>query len=72
MGRDKYIPTFTDLTDWNIKVYQNTGGTRSKTIVSKQNDETEYFFKGSKVIPETKEIRYPLEFWSEIASSKIG
>lgn len=31
----------------------------------------EYFIKGSKVTKDG-EIRYPMEFWSEIASSKIG
>lgn len=69
---DRYIPTFTDVSDWNINVYINTGGTRSKQIAVHPETDKEYFFKGSKVIKDTKEIRYPTEFWSEIVSSKVG
>ncbi len=69
---DKLIPTFTDISKWNINVYTNTGGTRSKQIAVHPETDKEYFFKGSKVIKDTNEIRYPTEFWSEIVSSKIG
>lgn len=69
---DKLIPTFTDISEWNINVYINTGGTRSKQIAVHPETDKEYFFKGSKVIKDTNEIRYPTEFWSEIVSSKIG
>lgn len=69
---DRYIPTFTDVSNWNINVYTNTGGTRSKQIAIHPETDKEYFFKGSKVIKDTREIRYPTEFWSEIVSSKIG
>lgn len=68
---DKLIPTYTDISNWNVNVYQSTGGTRSKIITTPLNTNTEYFFKGSKVT-ELDEIKYPLEFWSEIISSKVG
>lgn len=63
--------TFTDISNWQRNFHYNTGGTRSKTIVINPDNYEEYFFKGSK---ETSEgvIRYPMEFWSEIVSSKIG
>lgn len=66
-----YIPTYTDISDWNIKVFLTTSGTRSKKIVEHTETGNEYFFKGSKEL-DTGEIRYPQEFWSEIVSSKIG
>ena len=68
---DKYKPTYTDISEWQINHYQNTGGTRSKKIALNPENDTEYFFKGSKQLP-SGEIRYPTEFWSEIVSSKIG
>jgi hypothetical protein len=67
----KTITTYTDITDWNYLIYQNTTGSRSKKITVNPITEDEYFFKGSKELP-TGEIRYPTEFWSEIISSKIG
>ncbi len=67
-----FIPTYTDISDWGKIEYTSTGGTRSKKIVIHPEEQKEYFFKGSKVIQETGEIRYPFEFWSEIISSKIG
>ena len=67
----KYIPTFTDISKWHIQVYTNTGGSRSKKIAINPQTEEEYFFKGSKITKDG-EIRYPMEFWSEIISSKIG
>ena len=66
-----FIATYTDVTDWNFLVYQNTTGSRSKKITVNPITEDEYFFKGSKEL-DTGEIRYPTEFWSEIISSKIG
>lgn len=68
---DKYIPSFTDISDWPLQVHLNTGGSRSKKIAINPVTNDEFFFKGSKITPEG-EIRYPMEFWSEIASSKIG
>jgi hypothetical protein len=68
---DDFKATYTDVTDWDIKVYQNTTGSRSKKIIVDLATEEEYFFKGSKEL-DTGEIRYPTEFWSEIVSSKIG
>ncbi|MFC0604959.1 hypothetical protein [Winogradskyella pulchriflava] len=68
---DKYIPTFTDVSEWDVKIYENTTGTRSKQIVIQPASDKEFFFKGSKEL-DTGEIRYPMEFWSEIASSKVG
>lgn len=67
----QFIPTYTDISDWPIILYQNTGGTRSKKIAINPDTDVEYFFKGSKELP-TGEIRYPTEFWSEVVSSKIG
>lgn len=68
---DRLIPTYTDISSWDVSVYQNTGGTRSKQIAIHPNSNKDYFFKGSKVT-EFGEIKYPMEFWSEIISSKIG
>lgn len=67
---EKYIPTFTDITLWQKRNFINTGGTRAKFVSVNEQGEV-FYFKGSK---ETREgdIRYPLEFWSEILSSKIG
>ncbi|MBL7836231.1 MAG: hypothetical protein JNM67_01830 [Bacteroidetes bacterium] len=69
---NQFIPTYTDISDWEKIEYTSTGGTRSKKIVIQPSNQKEFFFKGSKVIQETGEIRYPNEFWSEIISSKIG
>lgn len=68
---EEYIPSFTDITDWDILIYQSTGGTRSKNIAIHPKTNDQYFFKGSKEIA-NGEIRYPQEFWSEIVASKIG
>lgn len=68
---EKLIPTFTDITSWEIPVYQSTGGTRSKNIAIHPETGDQYFFKGSKET-DKGEIRYPQEFWSEIVASKIG
>ncbi|SFU53385.1 hypothetical protein SAMN05216480_10690 [Pustulibacterium marinum] len=71
MNIEKYIPTFTDISDWEDQIYTNTTGTRSKQIVKDPQTDIQHFFKGSKELA-SGEIRYPMEFWSEIASSKIG
>lgn len=68
---EEFIPTFTDITDWDVPVYQSTGGTRSKNIAIHPETNDQYFFKGSKET-DTGEIRYPQEFWSEIVASKVG
>lgn len=65
-----YIPTFTDITEWNKKPYSSTGGTRAKKIYTNEKD-IEYFFKGSKKLGDNT-FKYPMEFWSEIVSSKTG
>ena len=66
----KLNTSFTNITTWNKRNFVNTGGTRAKFVALNEKGEM-YYFKGAK---ETKEggIRYPLEFWSEIISSKIG
>lgn len=66
----KYQPTYTNITDWTKKPYSSTGGTRAKNIYTNQ-EQVEYFFKGSKKLDDGT-FRYPMEFWSEIVSSKIG
>lgn len=68
---NEFIPKFLDISDWELRIYQNTTGTRSKRITINPATHEEYFLKGSKEL-ETGEIRYPTEFWSEIVSSKIG
>lgn len=68
---NKFIPSFVDITDWNKNLYSSTGGTRAKKIYVHPIEDIDYFFKGSKELDD-RSIRYPLEFWSEIVSSKIG
>ena len=68
---ENLIPSFVDITNWNKNPYSSTGGTRAKKIYIHPDNEIDYFFKGSKEL-EDGTIRYPLEFWSEIVSSKIG
>lgn len=68
---NQFIPKFLDISDWELRIYQNTTGTRSKRITIDPLSHEEYFLKGSKELG-TGEIRYPTEFWSEIVSSKIG
>lgn len=65
-----FQPSFTDITDWTKKPYSSTGGTRAKNIYTNQ-EQVEYFFKGSKKLNDGT-FRYPMEFWSEIVSSKLG
>ena len=70
MNIDTHIPSYTNITHWEKREFYNTKGSREKIIVVDKNEEL-FYFKGSK---ETifGEVRYPTEFWSEIASSKIG
>ena len=63
--------TFTDISSWHKNVHYSTGGSRSKYITLHPDTNEEYFFKGSKETL-TGEIKFPMEFWSEIVSSKIG
>ncbi|MFV5696860.1 hypothetical protein ACM55H_00700 [Flavobacterium sp. ZT3R17] len=63
--------TFTDISGWHKNVHYSTGGSRSKYIALHPETNEEYFFKGSKETP-AGEIKFPMEFWSEIVSSKIG
>jgi len=63
--------TFTDISGWHKNVHYSTGGSRSKYIALDPRTNKEYFFKGSQETP-TGEIKFPMEFWSEIVSSKIG
>lgn len=54
-----------DITNWNIKRWINTGGTREKCFLEDPSTRKLYFFKESLK-------RYPYEFWSEIIGSQIG
>lgn len=54
-----------DISEWSIKRWIQTGGTREKCFVENPTDGKVYFFKESI-------SRYPSEFWSEIISSKVG
>jgi hypothetical protein len=65
------IPVFIDITEWNKIPYSSTGGTRAKNIYVFPEDEKQYFFKGSKKLPDNT-FKFPTEFWSEIAASKVG
>lgn len=71
MNMDQFIPSYTDLTEWNKKIYSNTGGTRAKTIYINPTEFIEYYFKGSKKMKDGS-FKYTSEFWSEIVSSKLG
>lgn len=63
--------TFTDISGWHKNIHYSTGGSRSKYITLHPDTNEEYFFKGSKETL-TGGIKFPMEFWSEIVSSKIG
>lgn len=54
-----------NISDWNIKEWIQTTGTRNKFFVGSPVDEKLYFFKESI-------SKYPSEFWSEIIASKVG
>ncbi|BCY29690.1 hypothetical protein [Flavobacterium okayamense] len=68
---EQYIATYTDITQWNKKMYSSTGGTRAKNIYINPVDFKEYFFKGSKKMDDGT-FKYTSEFWSEIVASKVG
>jgi hypothetical protein len=68
---EQYIATYTDITEWNKKMYSSTGGTRAKNIYVNSEDFKEYFFKGSKKMADGS-FKYTSEFWSEIVASKVG
>jgi hypothetical protein len=59
------VNTIIDISDWNIKKWIQTTGTRDKYFVENPINEKVYFFKESIE-------KYPSEFWSEILASKIG
>lgn len=67
----QYIPTYTDISNWNKIPYSSTGGTRAKNIYIDLENDQEYFFKGSKKLNDGT-FKYKNEFWSEIISSKVG
>ena len=46
---DELIPTYTNISDWEVSVYQNTGGTRSKQIALHPISNREYFFKDKNI-----------------------
>jgi len=53
------------ISDWIVKKWVQTGGSREKIFIENPNDGNLYFFK--------KSIdKFPSEFWSEIISSKLG
>lgn len=54
-----------NISDWIIKEWVTTTGTREKCFVENPADGKLYFFKESI-------DKYPSEFWSEIIASKIG
>ena len=55
----------TDISNWNVKEWLSTTGTREKCIVENSNDGKIFFFKESI-------DKFPSEFWSEIIASKVG
>ena len=58
-----------NISDWNIKGWLGTKGTREKFICESPRVDIEYYFKQS-LFKENKDYRY--EFWSEIIASKLG
>lgn len=54
-----------NISEWNIKQWIQTGGTREKCFVENPDNGRLYFFKESI-------DKFPSEFWSEIIASKIG
>jgi hypothetical protein len=58
-----------NISEWNIKEWLGTKGTREKFICESPLDETVYYFKQS-LFKENKDYKY--EFWSEIIASKLG
>lgn len=56
---------FINISEWNIKQWVQTGGTREKCFVENPENGRLYFFKESI-------DKFPSEFWSEIIASKVG
>ncbi|MCU0440890.1 MAG: hypothetical protein MUE96_00685 [Bacteroidia bacterium] len=56
---------FYDISDWWIKDWIQTIGTREKFFVENPANGKQYYFKESI-------SKYPSEFWSEIIASKLG
>lgn len=54
-----------DISNWTVKEWVQTIGSREKFFVENPADEKLYFFKESI-------NKFPSEFWSEIIASKIG
>lgn len=53
------------ISDWSIKDWMQTIGTRDKFFVEDPETNKQYYFKESI-------SKYPSEFWSEIIASKLG
>ncbi|MFV0396511.1 MAG: hypothetical protein ACK5JU_00640 [Bacteroidales bacterium] len=58
-------PTFTDISDWQVREYLQTGGSRSKCWAVNPLTGRLCFFKES-------HHNYKSEFWMEIIASKVG
>lgn len=65
----KYIPTYTNISDWTRCQFFQTGGTREKCWVLNPEDSQRYFFK---VSLKKENVDYQSEFWMEIIASKLG
>jgi hypothetical protein len=63
------MATFTDISNWNGKLFYQTGGTRDKLIVENPENSRDYYFKTSL---KKEIIDYKYEFWSEIIASEVG
>ena len=63
------MAVFYNISDWNVKKYFQSGGTRNKDVVEDPETLKQYFFKTS-LKKEGRDYKY--EFWSEIIASKIG
>lgn len=61
----KYKATYTDISNWQINRYLQTGGTRAKCWVVHPETGKLCFFKES-------HRNYDSEFWMEIIASKVG
>lgn len=60
---------FYNISDWNERLFYQTGGTRNKVVVENPEDHVEYYFKTSL---KKEKLDYKYEFWSEIIASEIG
>ncbi len=68
---EQFIPSFTNISEWNKIPYSSTGGTRAKNIYLYPEEDRKYFFKVSKKL-DNGNFKYKTEFWSEIVASKVG